>query len=115
MNTRIVYSTGAGRICAGCGWPEKDCKCAKRAGGHEPVPERITARLRIEKKGRSGKTVTVVFGLPDNAAFLDELASALKKSCGVGGAVAEGAVELAGDMRERVRPLLAKRGWTVKG
>lgn len=115
MNTRIVYRTGAGRICPGCGWPEKDCRCSKGAGGSESVPARITAKLRMEKKGRSGKTVTVVFGLPDNAAFLESLASELKKSCGVGGTVAAGVVELAGDVRERVRPLLTKKGWTIKG
>ncbi len=115
MSTRVVYSTGIGRMCPGCGWPQKDCKCSTGAGGKETVPDRITAKLRMEKKGRAGKTVTVVFGLPDNATFLDELASALKKSCGVGGTLAEGTVELAGDVRERVRALLEKRGWTVKG
>lgn len=59
--------------------------------------------------------VTVVDGLPSNAAFLDELAASLKKACGTGGTVRPGAVELSGDVRDRVRPLLAARGFTVKG
>ena len=69
----------------------------------------------MEKKGRGGKTVTVVDGLPDNATFLKELSLELKRLCGTGGAVAEGAVELQGDLRDRVREYLTKKGWTVKG
>ena len=115
MSSRIVYSTGAGRMCPGCGWPARDCKCSRPGEQNEAVPERIVAKLRMERSGRGGKTVTVVDGLPRNAAFLEELAGALKRACGTGGTVREGCVELAGDVRERVRPLLAKRGWTVKG
>ena len=69
----------------------------------------------MEKKGRGGKTVTVVDGLPDNATFLRELSQELKRHCGTGGAVADGAVELQGDLRDRVREYLVKKGWTVKG
>jgi translation initiation factor 1 len=73
------------------------------------------AKLRMEKKGRGGKTVTVVDGLPDNATFLKELSQELKRLCGTGGAVADGAVELQGDLRDRVREYLTNKGWTVKG
>jgi translation initiation factor 1 len=73
------------------------------------------AKLRMEKKGRGGKTVTVVDGLPDNATFLKDLSQELKRLCGTGGAVAEGAVELQGDLRDRIRQYLMKTGWTVKG
>ena len=69
----------------------------------------------MEKKGRGGKTVTVVDGLPRNAAFLKDLSQDLKRACGTGGAVQEGAVELQGDLRERVRELLLKKGFVVKG
>ena len=115
MSSRIVYSTGVGRVCPGCGWPDKDCRCSKPGTQADAVPDRITAKLRMERAGRGGKTVTVVDGLPRNQAFLDELATTLKRACGVGGTVREGSVELAGDVCDRVRPLLAKRGWTVKG
>ena len=60
----------------------------------------------MEKKGRGGKTVTVVDGLPRNAAFLKALSQELKRACGAGGAVQEGAIELQGDLRDRVRELL---------
>lgn len=112
---RIVYSTGTGRICPGCARAVAECRCEDTRGGAEPVPNRITATLRLETKGRGGKSVTVVGGLPDNAAFLEELAGDLKRSCATGGTVRAGAIELAGDVRGRVRPLLAKRGIAVRG
>jgi translation initiation factor 1 len=113
-NARIVFSTGAGRVCPGCGWPARDCRCSK-GGADQSVPDRIVARLRVEKAGRGGKTVTVVYGLPRNAVFLKELCKELKRTCGTGGAVAEDTVELQGDHRERIRDLLLKKGFLVKG
>jgi translation initiation factor 1 len=113
-NDRIVYSTGGGRICPGCGWPARECRCSK-GSVDQTVPARIVAKLRVEKAGRGGKTVTVVYDLPRNAAFLKDLCQELKRACGTGGAVAEGAVELQGDLRERVREFLLKKGFVVKG
>jgi translation initiation factor 1 len=118
MKGRLVYSTDIGRICPGCGWPADDCKCSAKNAVDESVPARpgrIVAKLRIEKKGRGGKTVTVVDGLPRNAAFLKELAQELKRACGAGGAVLDDGVELQGDLRERVRERLQKKGFIVKG
>jgi translation initiation factor 1 len=112
---RIVYSTSGGRMCPGCGWPSKDCKCSSKTRIEEKIPGRVVAKLRLEKKGRGGKTVTVVYDLPDNTTFLKELAQELKRACGTGGAVAENTVELQGDLRERVREYLTKKGMTVKG
>jgi translation initiation factor 1 len=112
--SRTVYSTGVGRLCPVCGWPADDCKCsgARRSAS---VPARIVAKLRVEKAGRGGKTVTVVDGLPDNATFLKELSQELKRACGVGGATGSGTVELQGDQRDRVREHLSKKGFIVKG
>ncbi len=110
---RVVYSTGSGQRCPGCGWPECECRCS--ATPEEPVPTKVVARLRIEKKGRAGKTVTVVDGLPRNTVFLRDLARELKKACGTGGTPDDGAVELQGDCREKVRELLEKKGLVVKG
>lgn len=112
---RIVYSTGVGKVCPGCGWPAKDCKCSSNRTADQSVPGRIVAKLRMEKKGRGGKTVTVVYDLPQNEAFLKELAQELKRTCGTGGAVAENTIELQGDLRDRVREYLIKKGWQVKG
>ena len=112
---RLVYSTGLGSICPGCGWPDKDCKCSTRQAASDAIPKRIVAKLRMEKKGRGGKTVTVVDGLPNNAVFLKELCSELKRACGTGGAIDDGSIELQGDLRDRVRDCLTKKGFVVKG
>jgi translation initiation factor 1 len=112
-NARTVYSTGAGRICPRCGWPEGNCQCSRKA--EDPIPTRIVAKLRMEKKGRGGKTVTVIDGLPRNAAFLKGLSQELKRACGTGGTVIDGGIELHGDLRERVREVLAQKKFTVKG
>ena len=114
-NGRIVYSTDVGRVCPGCGWPVNDCKCSSGRSAEQPVPPRVTAKLRVEKTGRGGKTVTVIYDLPRNTAFLKDLAQELKRTCGTGGAVSENTVELQGDLRDRVREMLTKKGWTVKG
>jgi translation initiation factor 1 len=109
-----VYSTGVGRICPKCGWPADDCKCSSNVSD-QPVPAKVVAKLRVETKGRGGKTVTVVYDLPRNSDFLKDLSQELKRICGTGGAVSEDTVELQGDLRERVRAALLKKGWTVKG
>jgi len=110
---RTVYSTEAGAICPRCGWPADDCRCARPAD--EPVPDRVVARLLIERSGRRGKTVTVVYGLPRNQEFLRGLAAELKRVCGSGGKATGDGVELQGDHRERLRRVLGARGWSVKG
>src|SRR5260370_35008668 len=111
-NARIVYSSAAGKICRGCGQPERGCRCGQAAS--EPVPDRPVAKLRMEKKGRGGKTVTVVFGLPNNAAFLSDLSQALKRACGVGGAAAGDGDTVHGGRRERIHKVLNPRGFPVK-
>lgn len=109
----LVYSTETGRVCPKCGWPETKCRCSERRD--QPLPDRFVAHLRIERAGRSGKTVTVVDGLPANAPFLAALVAELKRACGTGGTVRPDGIELQGDHRATLRPLLAAKGWTVKG
>ncbi|HLG55446.1 MAG TPA: hypothetical protein VI485_08945 [Vicinamibacterales bacterium] len=113
-NARIVYSTGVGRMCPDCGAPQQACRCGQRTDD-PTLPRRIVAKLRMEKKGRGGKTVTVVDGLPGNAAFLKDLCQELKRVCGTGGAVLDGGIELQGDLRDRVRTALTGKGFQVKG
>jgi translation initiation factor 1 len=114
-NARIVYSTTVGRTCPTCGWPADRCTCSSQLQRDEALPARVIAKLRMEKKGRGGKTVTVVYDLPRNAAFLKDLAGELKRACGAGGTVVDDTVEIQGDVRDKIRAVLAKKGWTVKG
>ena len=69
----------------------------------------------MEKKGRGGKTVTVVYDLPRNTEFLKQLGQELKRACGTGGAVGDDTIELQGDLRDRIREFLLKKGFVVKG
>jgi translation initiation factor 1 len=114
-NARLIYSTDTGGKCAVCGWPQRNCQCSSTREAAEAVPARVVAKLRMEKKGRGGKAVTVVYGLPRNAEFLRELSQDLKRACGAGGTVIDDGVEIQGDLRERVRGALMKRGYVVKG
>ncbi len=114
--TRIVYSTATAGKCPVCGWPQRSCMCSSQPRtAHAAVPDRIVAKLRMEKAGRGGKTVTVVYDLPRNEEFLKDLAQKLKRECGTGGTFGEDRVELQGEMRDKVRAILQRLGYTVKG
>ncbi len=71
-------------------------------------------RLHRETKGRGGKAVTLVKGLPLSGDALKNLASQLKKKCGVGGALKDDVVEIQGDQRDLLKTELEKLGYTVK-
>jgi translation initiation factor 1 len=114
-NARLVYSTGRGRVCPTCGWPADNCRCSSANPRGAAVPDRPIAKLRLEKAGRGGKTVTVIYDLPRNTEFLRGLCADLKRACGTGGTVGDDTVELQGDHRDRVRELLQKRSFVVKG
>lgn len=110
--SRLVYSTEAGRLCPQCRRPIADCLCrqhpSRPAGGDGIV------RLHRETKGRGGKAVTVIRGLPLAGKELQGLAKTLKQRCGVGGAVKGDAIEIQGDQRKLLQPELEKRGYTVR-
>ena len=69
-------------------------------------------RVRMERSGRGGKTVTVIDGFVGSDADLDDLGKTLKKRCGVGGSVKEGQVIIQGDFRERLIALLKDMGYS---
>jgi translation initiation factor 1 len=71
-------------------------------------------RILRESKGRGGKGVSLIAGLPLRSAELTALASELKRQCGTGGTVRGDVIEIQGDFRERLKAELVKRGYTVK-
>jgi len=77
------------------------------------------AVMRIEKAGRSGKTVTVIDGLPKTEPFLKETTKKLKNRCGSGGTYSlagrEGRIEIQGDKRDLIRAYFEAEGVRVKG
>ena len=109
---RPVYSTDKGRLCPDCGAVKADCRC--RLSKPAPQGGDGIVRLRRETKGRGGKAVTVVTGLPGDGAALKARAKQLKQRCGVGGAVKDGAIEIQGDQRNTIRDVLEAEGFTVK-
>jgi translation initiation factor 1 len=71
-------------------------------------------RVRREKKGRRGKTVTVVTGLALDAKGLQRLARQLKRRCGAGGTVKDDAIEIQGDHWDVLAEELGRQGHSVK-
>lgn len=69
-------------------------------------------RVSIEKKGRGGKTVTLVNGFIGTDEDLKELGKMLKTKCGVGGSVKEGEIIIQGEFKQRVIDLLKAEGYT---
>ena len=95
--------------CPRCGGAP--CRCPPR---RSPPPEQQTAVIRREKKGRGGKTVTVVDNLQLRTEELEALGRKLRQGCGTGGTVKEGTIEIQGDQREKVAELLRALGYTCK-
>jgi len=111
-NFRPVYSSQQGKLCPDCGKPVPACSCVGKKSGN--VAGDGIVRIRRESKGRGGKTVTVVSGLPLTGEPLMQLAKTLKQSCGTGGTVKDGKVEIQGDHVDRLMAELAKKGYRVK-
>lgn len=106
----LVYSTESGRMCPDCRQPIDSCSCK---APERPVGDGIV-RVSRESKGRGGKVVTLVSGVPLADPELKELAKALKQKCGVGGALKDGVIEIQGDQRELLVAELNKHGFKVK-
>lgn len=113
QNRRLVYSTDPreNQRCPTCHELLLNCTCT----APEAVPASVTVKLRLEKAGRGGKAVTVLYDLPKNPAFLKELVTKLKKALGTGGTAKESTIELQGDGLPKCRELLPKWGYKVKG
>ena len=107
----LVYSTDAGRMCPDCRQPVAECTC--RQARPRPAGDG-TARVSRESKGRGGKTVTVVRGLPLDDAALVPLGKLLRTGCGSGGTVKDGVIEIQGDHRDTLVTELQSRGYDAK-
>ena len=106
---RTVYSTDLGQLCPDCREPVKSCQCRPL----QPVTDGIV-RLQRQTKGRNGKPVTLITGVPLPSPELKTLAGELKSKCGVGGSVEGANILIQGDKRALLKELLQQRGFSVK-
>ncbi len=118
-NSRLVYSTDSGRICARCGNAMSACTCKKKnanknteSTGH--IKNDGIIRIQRETKGRKGKTVTAIYGFETDDTKLKKIAARLKSCCGTGGSVKSGVIIIQGDHRKTVQAELVKQGYSVK-
>src|SRR5690348_11023454 len=114
----LVYSTDGGRVdfCPNCGLRREACTCRGKPRGRPAanLPNDGTVRLLRDRKGRGGKTVTLITGVRGTSATLEDLATTLKRFCGCGGGVKDGTIEIQGDHRDRLAAKLAELGYKVK-
>ena len=111
-NSRLVYSDDTGSVCPKCRQSLKKCRCQSKSVSTATGDGVV--RIHRSTKGRKGKGVTLVTGVPLAAAELKTLAKGLKQKCGSGGTVKDGVIEIQGDHRDLLLELLQAKGWTVK-
>ena len=110
-NSRTVYSTETGKLCPECGKAVSGCVC--KLDQQSSFSDGVV-RLARETKGRKGKGVTLVKGLPQAGDELKTYAKKLKQVCGTGGTVKQGVIEIQGDHRDKLFEILQKEGYQVK-
>lgn len=107
---QTVYSTDRGRHCPACSRPVAECLC----GAPVTTAGDGIVRLQRQVKGRNGKPVTLITGLPLGGTELKALAKQLKNRCGVGGSIEGQDILIQGDNRALLKSLLEQQGYTVK-
>ena len=109
--SRLVYSTDAGRMCPDCRQPTAACVCKKASA--RPASSGVV-RVSRQTKGRGGKTVTRVEGMPLGDEALAQLGKQLRTACGSGGTVKGGVIEVQGDHCDKVLDALVQQGYAAK-
>lgn len=77
-------------------------------------PNQQTVRIQVSRKGRGGKTVSVVSGFQSKPETLFDLAKKLKAQCGTGGAVKDDTIEIQGDHAQKLLQILTGLGYKAK-
>jgi len=111
-----VYSSEHGRMCPHCGLPTARCVCRANPRGAAAAAPIGDGRVRVGRstKGRKGKGVTTIEGLPLDAEALKDLAAELKRRCGTGGGVKDGVIEIQGEHRDTLIEALREKGYDPK-
>ena len=109
--SRLVYTTEHGRTCPVCKEKLDRCSCRKRSA--RPAGDGIV-RVGRSTKGRKGKGVTVITGIPLDDGELRQVAKILKQKCGSGGTVKAGTIEIQGDHGDVLMAELKGMGYVVR-
>ena len=107
----LIYSTEFGIMCPDCIKPTVKCIC--RTKQSIPKSDGIVRLIR-ETKGRKGKGVTLITGVPLDNEGLKKFAKSLKQKCGSGGSLKNGVIEIQGDLRDVLEKELGMLGYKVK-
>jgi translation initiation factor 1 len=94
--------------------PEEDPTPSAKAIANKASKPKESLHIRIEKKGRSGKVVTIVSGFTGLTGVIEDLARVLKAQCGVGGSVVNREIVLQGDLHMKIAGLLQDQGYKVR-
>ena len=111
-NSSLAYSSDDSTACATCGKPAAACRCKKEKSAVSTGDGIV--RVGRETKGRKGKGVTIISGVPLGQEALRQIATRLKQRCGSGGTVKESVIEIQGDHRDVIVAELESQGFTVK-
>ena len=100
----VVYSTN----------PDFKCQTEETQEETTLPPSRQRLIVRIDRRGRAGKQVTLIEGFKGSGDDLAALAKTLKVKCGVGGSAKDGEITIQGDLRDKVTALLTSMGYGAK-
>ncbi len=107
--SRLVYSTDKGRLCPSCHHAAAQCQCRQQiAQGDGNI------RISYETKGRNGRGVTCITGIPLASDELKQLLKQLKQRTSTGGTMKHGQLQLQGDQRQLIKQLLPSYDWFIK-
>ncbi len=98
----IVYSTNPD-------WREQDTEESGTSGQANSKAQDV--KIQREKKGRGGKTVTVVYGMSGDLKIMQK---ELQKHCGTGGSSKNGTIEIQGDHGPKIKDYLVRKGFRAK-
>ncbi|MBE9119958.1 MULTISPECIES: translation initiation factor [Microcoleaceae] len=101
---RIVYSE----------FGNTDNSAALQRGTPEVAPNQQNLKVEASRKGRGGKTVTVISGFQGKPETLADLAKQLKAQCGTGGTVKDNEIEIQGEHKQKLAEILKKMGYKAK-
>lgn len=101
---RIVYSE----------FGNYENSAATERGTPEIPPNQQNLKIQASRKGRGGKTVTVISGFQEKSETLTALAKQLKAQCGTGGTVKDNEIEIQGEHKQKLLELLTKLGYKAK-